>query len=125
MRTAGQQRIPAMESASAAVMGGYAAAPGYARRWRVLSASCLLAVGLGTSPSVAALLTPTTPDIFGVTSLNIQLALNVIQLVFVAFVLLGGVLGDLIGRRRVLLCGAVGYVIAGITTAAAPTSTAF
>jgi MFS family permease len=82
-------------------------------------------VALGTSPSVAALLTPTTPDVFGVTALTVQLTLNVAQLVVVAFVLFGGSLGDLFGRRRFLLIGAAGFVLTGILTAAAPNQAVF
>jgi MFS transporter, DHA2 family, multidrug resistance protein len=99
--------------------------PGYVQRWRVLSASCFIAVALGTSPSVVTLLTPTTPDVFGISSLTIQLTLNVLQLVFVAFVLFGGALGDLFGRRRFLLIGSAGFVLTGILTAFAPNQTIF
>jgi MFS family permease len=95
------------------------------QRWRVLTASCFIAVALGTSPSVVALLTPTTPDVFGITSLNVQLTVNVVQLVFVAFVLLGGALGDLFGRRRLLLIGSAGFVLTGILTALAPNQAFF
>jgi hypothetical protein len=72
-----------MDAASAGIPVGYdAASRGYAQRWRALGASCLLAVALGTSPSVTALLTPTTPDVFGITSLTVQQTVNVVQLVF-------------------------------------------
>ncbi len=114
-----------MAAGSVALTGGYAAWPGYARRWWILGASCLLAVALGTSPSVAALLTPTTPDVFGVTSLTVQLTVNVTQLVVVAFVLFGGAIGDLFGRRRFLLIGSVGFVVTGVLTAAAPNQAIF
>lgn len=114
-----------MAARSAAITGGYAAWPGHARRWWVLSASCLLAVALGASPSAAALLTPTTPDVFGVTALTVQLTFNVVQLVVVAFVLFGGALGDLFGRRRFLLIGAAGFVLTGILSAAAPNQAIF
>src|SRR6185437_14198634 len=114
-----------MAAGSGAITQGYAAASGQSRRWWVLGASCLIAVALGASPSVATLLTPTTPDVFGVTALTIQLALNVTQLVAVAFVLFGGALGDLFGRRRFLLIGAVGFVLTGILAAVAPNQTIF
>jgi MFS family permease len=115
-----------MDAASAGIPVGYdAASRGYAQRWRALGASCLLAVALGTSPSVAALLTPTTPDVFGITSLTVQQTVNVVQLVFVAFVLFGGALGDLYGRRRFLLIGSAGFVLTGILTAAAPSQPLF
>jgi MFS family permease len=114
-----------MAAASGAITEGFTAWPGHERRWWVLGASCLLAVALGTSPSVAALLTPTTPDVFGVTALTVQLAVNVTQLVVVAFVLFGGALGDLFGRRRFLLIGAAGFVLTGILTAAAPSQAVF
>lgn len=103
----------------------YIESPGYVQRWHILGASCLLAVALGTSPSVAALLTPTTPDVFGVTALSVLLTVNVVQLVIVAFVLFGGALGDLFGRRRYLLIGAVGFVLAGILTALSPNQAVF
>jgi len=72
-----------------------------------------------------ALLTPTTPDVFGITSLTVQQTLNVFQLVFVAFVLFGGALGDLFGRRRFLLIGSAGFVLTGLLTAAAPNQSLF
>src|SRR5690242_2125110 len=96
------------------------ARPGHGQRWRILAASCLLAVALGTSPSVAALLTPTTPDVFGITALSVLLTVNVVPLVIVAFVLFGGALGDLFGRRRYLLIGASGFVLTGILTSLSP-----
>lgn len=114
-----------MDAASTGITLGHAASRGYARRWRVLGASCLLAVALGTSPSVAALLTPITPDVFGITSLTVQQTVNVVQLVFVAFVLFGGALGDLLGRRRFLLIGSAGFVLTGLLTAAAPSTALF
>lgn len=114
-----------MAAGSGAITGGYAVAPGQTRRWWVLGASCLLAVALGASPSAAALLTPRTPDVFGVTALTVQLVFNVTQLVVVAFVLFGGALGDLFGRRRFLLIGAVGFVLTGILAAVAPNQTIF
>ena len=58
-------------------------------------------------------------------SLTVQLTVNVIQLVFVAFVLFGGALGDLFGRRRLLLIGSAGFVLTGILTAFAPNQTIF
>jgi MFS family permease len=119
------QVIKHMAAGSAILPGGYAAAPEYVQRWRVLTASCFIAVALGTSPSVVTLLTPTTPDVFGITSLTVQLTVNVIQLVFVAFVLLGGALGDLFGRRRFLLVGSTGFILTGILTAFAPNQTIF
>ena len=114
-----------MAAGSAARTGEDAAWPGHARRWWVLSASCLLAVALGTSPSLTALLTPTTPDVFGVSALTVQLTFNVLQLVVVAFVLFGGALGDLFGRRRFLLIGALGFVFTGVLAAAAPNQAIF
>src|SRR5215475_3909536 len=98
-----------MAAGTWAITEEYAAWPGHVRRWWVLGASCLLAVALGTSPSLAALLTPTTPDVFGITSHTVQLTVNVVQLVVVAFVLFGGALGDLFGRRRFLLLGVAGF----------------
>lgn len=114
-----------MTARSTAATGESVSSPGYAQRWWVLSASCLLAVALGTSPSVVALLTPTTPDVFGITSLTVQLTVNVVQLIFVAFVLFGGALGDLFGRRRFLLIGSAGFVLTGILTTAAQNQAMF
>jgi MFS family permease len=114
-----------MAADSETITADYAAWPGYTQRWWILGASCLLAVALGTSPSVAALLTPTTPDVFGITSHSVQLTVNVVQLIVVAFVLFGGALGDLFGRRRFLLIGSVGFVVTGLLTAAAPSQATF
>src|SRR5215472_9328735 len=112
-----------MAAGSAANPGdlrGSGAAPAAVQRWYVVGASCLLGLALGTSPTLATLLTPITPDVFGITSLTVQLTVNVGQLVFVAFLLFGGALGDLFGRRRFLVVGSVGFVLAGILAASAP-----
>ena len=114
-----------MTGGSVAIPGTYPATSASSQQWRVVGASCLLAVALGTSPTLATLLTPTTPDVFGIASLTVQLTVNVAQLVFVTFVLFGGVLGDLYGRRRVLLIGSVGFVVADILAAVAPGNVMF
>ena len=52
----------------------------------------------------------------------LQWVLNGYTLTLAAFLLLGGSLGDLLGRRRVFAVGAVGFAAASLLCAAAPTA---
>jgi predicted MFS family arabinose efflux permease len=90
------------------------------QRWRVLVACCLMGLAAAAVPGLWALVPAATPEVFGASALKIQVETNVGVLVFVAFMLGGGTLGDLLGRRRLLLGAGVGLVVATVVSALSP-----
>ncbi len=92
------------------------ASPGYARRWWVLATMtvCLLVVIMGNTILNVAL--PTVQRDLGASHAELQWAVDAYILVFAGLLFSWGVIGDRIGRRRVLLIGlaifAVGSVLA-------------
>lgn len=95
------------------------APPGYARRWWVLATMtvCLLVVIMGNTILNVAL--PTLQRDLGATQAELQWAVDAYILVFAGLMFSWGVIGDRIGRRRVLVIGlsivAVGSVLAALS----------
>jgi EmrB/QacA subfamily drug resistance transporter len=93
--------------------------PGYARRWWVLGTMtvCLLVVIMGNTILNVAL--PTVQRDLGATHGELQWAVDAYILVFAGLLFSWGVIGDRIGRRKVLLIGlaifAVGSVFAAFS----------
>jgi EmrB/QacA subfamily drug resistance transporter len=93
--------------------------PGYARRWWVLATMtvCLLVVITGNTILNVAL--PTVQRDLGATQAQLQWAVDAYILVFAGLLFSWGVVGDRIGRRKVLLIGlsifAVGSVFAAFS----------
>ena len=94
--------------------------PGYARRWWVLATMtvCLLVVIMGNTILNVAL--PSVQRELGATHGELQWAVDAYILVFAGLLFSWGVIGDRIGRRRVLLIGlsvfAVGSVLAAFSS---------
>jgi EmrB/QacA subfamily drug resistance transporter len=94
--------------------------PGYARRWWVLATMtvCLLVVIMGNTILNVAL--PTVQRDLGATQGELQWAVDAYILVFAGLLFSWGVVGDRIGRRKVLLIGlgifAVGSVLAAFSS---------
>ena len=94
--------------------------PGYARRWWVLATKtvCLLVVIMGNTILTVAL--PSVQRQLGATHGELQWAVDSYILVFAGLLFSWGVIGDRIGRRRVLLIGlsifAVGSVAAAFSS---------
>ncbi|HZB22182.1 MAG TPA: MFS transporter [Blastococcus sp.] len=94
-------------------------APGYARRWWVLATMtvCLLVVIMGNTILNVAL--PTLQRDLGATQAELQWAVDGYILVFAGLLFTWGVIGDRIGRRKVLLIGlsvfALGSVLAAFS----------
>ncbi|WP_309229929.1 MFS transporter [Blastococcus sp. TML/M2B] len=95
------------------------APPGYARRWWVLATMtvCLLVVIMGNTILNVAL--PTLQRDLGASQAELQWAVDAYILVFAGLLFSWGVIGDRIGRRRVLVIGlsifAVGSVLASLS----------
>ena len=79
--------------------------PGHARRWWVLATMtvCLLVVIMGNTTLNVAI--PTLQRELGASQGELQWAIDAYILVFAGLLFSWGVIGDRIGRRRVLLIG--------------------
>jgi len=84
------------------------------RQRRILVACCVLIFAKMAAPPLWVLIPPAPPQAFGAQNLALRLATSGSTLVFMAFLLVGGVLGDLYGRRRLLLVGSICFVLANI-----------
>src|SRR3954454_9700805 len=86
--------------------------PGYARRWWVLATMtvCLLVVIMGNTILNVAL--PTLQRELGATQGELQWAIDAYILVFAGLLFSWGVIGDRIGRRKVLLIGLSIFAVA-------------
>lgn len=95
------------------------APPGYARRWWVLATMtvCLLVVIMGNTILNVAL--PTLQRDLGASQAELQWVVDAYILVFAGLLFSWGVIGDRIGRRRVLVIGlsvfALGSVLAALS----------
>jgi MFS family permease len=66
------------------------------------------------------------PDsLFGTAWANYRIFSNISTLVFVTLLMVGGLLGDLFGRRRLFLIGIAGFVLANVLTLVSPTPALF
>ncbi|HEV2656018.1 MAG TPA: MFS transporter, partial [Ktedonobacteraceae bacterium] len=84
------------------------------RQKRILAACCVLIFAKMAAPPLWVLIPPAPPQAFGAESLAFRLTTSGSTLVFMAFLLIGGVLGDLYGRRRLLLVGSISFVLANV-----------
>jgi EmrB/QacA subfamily drug resistance transporter len=91
--------------------------PGYARRWWVLATMtvCLLVVIIGNTILNVAL--PTLQRDLGATQGELQWAIDAYILVFAGLLFSWGVVGDRIGRKRVLLIGLTLFAGASVLAA--------
>src|SRR5271157_4989101 len=91
------------------------------RRWWLFTACVLVSLTNEVSTAVMNLsLGPMRRDL-GASSSVMQIALTLGKLMLGAFMLAGGVAGDVYGRRRVLVLGALGMVGASLLAAVAQT----
>ena len=98
-----------------------AAATHQGHRWYLFSACVLVSLTNELSTAVTNLsLGPMRRDL-GASSAVMQMAVTLGKLMLGAFMLAGGVAGDVYGRRRVLVLGALGMVGASLLAAVAQT----
>jgi EmrB/QacA subfamily drug resistance transporter len=91
--------------------------PGYARRWWVLATMtvCLLVVIMGNTILNVAI--PTLQRDLGATNGELQWAVDAYILVFAGLLFSWGVIGDRIGRRKVLLIGLTVFALGSVLAA--------
>jgi MFS family permease len=95
---------------------GAAAPAGYddPRRWWILAACCLVGFAKLAEPRLLLIELDIPVSAFGIAAEEYRFFTNLGVVVFVACQLMGGVFGDLFGRRRVFLFGAIGFTAANV-----------
>lgn len=91
----------------------------HARRWWMLAACCTVSFAQLAEPHLWILGFEIPPSAFGAAWQEYRFVANLGLIFFVAFQLIGGVMGDLLGRRRVMLIGAVGALAGNVLSLAA------
>lgn len=94
------------------------------RRWTSLAGICAAAALVWFSASDLAVALPTIAKEFGASLTTLQWANIAFTVVTGSLVIAGGRLGDLLGRRRMLVTGTVVFVLASVVAAGAPNSAA-
>ena len=84
------------------------------QRWWVLAACCTVGFAQLAEPQLWMIGLNIPASAFGTAWGQYRLLSNLGVVLFVAFQLAGGVLGDLVGRRRILLIGAVGSTLSNM-----------
>ncbi len=89
------------------------------RRWGALAACCIVAFSELVEPRLHHMGLRIPHDAFGASFHQFQILNSFTIILFMTSMLLGGFLGDLLGRHRVFLFGAVGYVVGNVLVASA------
>lgn len=90
------------------------------RQWMVLVASCLGIFLVGLDVTIINLALPNIQRDFEVSLVELSWVINAYTLTFAALVIVGGKLGDLFGRRRILVLGAIVFAMGSLLGALAP-----
>src|SRR5262245_11474415 len=90
------------------------AEPADPRRWWVLAACCAVGFAQLAEPQLWMIGLNIPASAFGTAWGEYRFLSNLGVVLFVAFQLTGGVLGDLVGRRRIFLIGAVGSTLSNM-----------
>src|SRR5256885_2279664 len=107
-------------SESARTAGGAAAHP---RRWAILALLCIVQFMLLLDDTVVNVALPKIQQSLHFSLANLAWVVNAYVLVFGGFLLLGGRLADLFGRRRMFLIGTVLFTVASLTNGLAQNQT--
>ena len=92
------------------------------RRWWVLAVLCLSVLLVSIDNTIVNVALPTISRELSATTSDLQWVVDGYTLAFASLLLLGGALGDRLGRRRVLQAGLVGFALTS-TLASLATST--
>ncbi|PDV98214.1 MFS transporter [Candidatus Chloroploca asiatica] len=90
------------------------------QRWWILAACCTVAFALQAEPFLWMIGYEIPSSAFGTGWNEYRILASLGVLLFVAFQIIGGVLGDLLGRRKILLIGAVGATLFNLFSLLAP-----
>lgn len=89
-------------------------------RWWILAACCLVGFAKLAEPRLYVIGLQIPVSAFGTAWRDYQVLTSLGVVLFVACQLLGGVLGDLYGRRRIFLIGAAGFTVGNLISLLAP-----
>jgi EmrB/QacA subfamily drug resistance transporter len=90
--------------------------------WVVLVLICMAQFMVVLDATIVNVALPSIQNDLGLSEANLQWIVNAYTLVFGGFLLLGGRLGDLLGRKRLFLIGLVIFTAASLMDGLAPTS---
>ncbi|GII95634.1 MFS transporter [Sinosporangium siamense] len=91
-----------------------------ARRWAVLATACLAVLLIGIDGTVLHLAIPSLTEALEPSSTQLLWIADVYGFVLAGLLITMGNLGDLIGRKKLLIIGVVGFGLASLVTAYAP-----
>jgi EmrB/QacA subfamily drug resistance transporter len=91
-------------------------------RWLALYVLCLGDLMIVLDSSIVNVALPSIQADLGFSQAALAWVVNAYLLTFGGFLLLSGRLGDLLGNRRVFLCGVVAFVVASVACGLAPTA---
>lgn len=91
----------------------------HAQRWWILAACCMVTFAQLAEPHLWILGLEIPASAFGAAWEQYRFISNMGLILFVAFQLIGGVMGDMLGRRRIMLIGVIGSLICNVLSLAA------
>lgn len=93
--------------------------PHHARRWLVLVVLSIAQLMVVLDATIVNIALPSAQDSLGFSADNRQWVITAYALAFGSFLLLGGRIGDLIGRKQVFIVGLLGFAVASAVGGAA------
>src|SRR6476619_1631694 len=93
-----------------------------ANPWLILVLVCFAQFMVVLDATVVNVALPSIQNDLGLSEANLQWIVNAYTLVFGGFLLLGGRAGDLLGRKRLVLFGLVGFTAASLLDGLATSS---
>ena len=93
-------------------------------RYLVLTAMIFAVAMMSVDQTIVSIAAPTIQRDLALTSTGIQWVINGYVLALAAFIALGGKLSDVVGHRRLVLVGTVGFAVASILCGATPKGSA-
>lgn len=89
------------------------------RRWTILAVLCVSVLLVTVDNTIVNAALPSIGQQLGASTSALQWVVDAYSLVFAGLLLLGGHLGDRLGRRRILQLGVVFFIVTSIAAAAA------
>src|SRR3954465_9748044 len=90
------------------------------RRWKLLAVLCAVYFMVILDAAIVRVAVPSIDRDLHMSSQGLQWVANAYMLTFGALLLLGGRIGDLLGRRRLFLAGLVLFTVASLLCGLAP-----
>jgi EmrB/QacA subfamily drug resistance transporter len=94
----------------------------YSRRWPAFYVLCLGTLMIVLDGSAATVALPSIRTSLGFSEASLSWVVNAYLLTFGGFLLLGGRLGDIYGRRRIFLLGIAGFTLSSVACSLAPSA---